>query len=80
MAVYSIVMSVGFMLAFPAVGSAVQTWGWRPTWFAIGIALAAGLAPAAWILARRSPESVGLTPDGISADAVHESPGEPPLT
>jgi MFS family permease len=30
MATYSIVMSVGFMVAFPLVGSLVQRWGWRP--------------------------------------------------
>src|SRR5262245_38611866 len=29
MAVYSVVMSVGFMLAFPLVGSLVQSLGWR---------------------------------------------------
>jgi MFS family permease len=32
----------------------------------VGIALVAGLAPLAWLLARRSPESIGVTPDGES--------------
>ena len=39
MAVYSVVLSVGFMLAFPLVGSLVQTWGWRRAWLAVGAAL-----------------------------------------
>ena len=41
MAIYSIVMSVGFMVAFPIVGSLVQSWGWRAAWLAIGFALVA---------------------------------------
>ena len=63
MAVYSIVLSVGFMIAFPIVGSLVQSQGWRFAWLAIGVALIAVLAPASVILARRAPRS------GESADA-----------
>lgn len=68
MASYSIAMSVGFMAAFPLVGFAVQRFGWRPTWLAVGAAVAAGLAPAAWLLVRRSPEACGLHPDGDAAE------------
>ena len=64
MAVYSIVMSIGFMAAFPLVGSLVQSRGWRVAWLAVGIALVAGLAPLSWLLARRSPEAIGVPPDG----------------
>ena len=64
MAIYSIVMSIGFMAAFPIVGSLVQSRGWRHAWLAVGIALIAGLAPLSWLVARRSPESLGVTPDG----------------
>lgn len=64
MAVYSIVMSVGFMIAFPAVGALVQGIGWRAAWFAVGGALVLGLAPLAWAVVRRTPESTGLAPDG----------------
>ncbi len=58
MATYSIVMSVGFMTAFPAVGAIVQQSGWRSAWLAIGLALVAGLAPLGWLVVRRGPESV----------------------
>ena len=54
MAIYSIVMSIGFMIAFPVVGSLVQSSGWRAAWFAIGIALLAVLAPLSFFLARPS--------------------------
>jgi MFS family permease len=64
MAIYSIVMSIGFMIAFPLVGALVQARGWRTAWFAIGAALIAGLAPLAWAAVRRSPEACGLMPDG----------------
>ncbi len=66
MAVYSAVMSVGFMIAFPLVGSLVQGWGWRDAWLVVGGALVAGLAPIGFILVRRSPEACGLEPDGDS--------------
>jgi MFS family permease len=64
MAVYSVVMSIGFMIAFPLVGTAVQQWGWRAAWLALAGVLAAGLAPLGWAIVRRNPESVGLRADG----------------
>src|SRR5688572_16889425 len=35
MAIYAVVMSVGFMLAFPLIGALVQARGWRVGWAAI---------------------------------------------
>ncbi|MET0623821.1 MAG: MFS transporter [Pyrinomonadaceae bacterium] len=64
MAVYTVALSVGFMLAFPLVGAAVIEYGWRAAWAAIGLALLLGLAPLAWLLVRRTPESCGVEPDG----------------
>ena len=55
MAVYTVVMSVGFMIAFPIVGALVLSWGWRATWAAIGAALILGLAPIAWTLVLPEP-------------------------
>src|SRR5262245_37058961 len=63
MAVYTIVLSAGVMIAFPVVGSIVTGSGWRAAWAGIGAALLLGLAPASWILVRRSPESCGLSLD-----------------
>lgn len=64
MAVYSVAISVGFMAAFPLVGSAVQAWGWRAAWLGVGVVIGAVLAPMAAVIVRRTPESVGLEPDG----------------
>lgn len=66
MAVYSVAISVGFMAAFPLVGYAVQAYGWRATWFGVGMVIGVVLTPLAAIVVRRSPESIGLTPDGGS--------------
>src|SRR5262245_5872814 len=59
MAVFSIVMSIGFMIAFPTVGALVQTRGWRFAWLAVGIALIVVLAPLAWAVVRRGTEVSG---------------------
>jgi MFS family permease len=69
MAVYSVLTSIGFMLLFPLVGAAVQTYGWRAAWLGLGCALVAGLAPLALLLVRRGPEACGLAPDGAHPDA-----------
>jgi MFS family permease len=75
MAVYTIALSIGFMIAFPLIGSIVLSRGWRAAWWLIGFALLIGLAPLALLLVRRSPESVSIDPDGeISED--QQSPAD----
>jgi len=64
MAIYALVMSIGFMAAFPLVGAIVQSAGWRIAWAAVGGCLLIGLAPLAWLLDRSSPEAIGLEVDG----------------
>ena len=64
MAVYTIALSIGFMLAFPLIGAIVLANGWRRAWWVIGLALLIGLAPLALLLVRRSPESCSIDPDG----------------
>jgi rhodanese-related sulfurtransferase/cyanate permease len=66
MAVYAVVMSIGFMAAFPIVGAVVQASGWRVAWGAIGACLLLGLAPVAWLFDRSSPEAIGAEVDGGS--------------
>ena len=64
MAVYTVVLSVGFMVAFPLIGAAVIRNGWRTTWWTIGLALLFGLAPLSVLLVRKSPEACLLENDG----------------
>ena len=77
MAVYSIVLSVGFMAVFPLVGWLVQVWGWRDAWFAVGVVLVAGLAPLSWLIVRRSPAALGVAPDGDQPTGLHRSAATP---
>jgi MFS family permease len=74
MAVYALVMSVGFMAAFPLVGALVLASGWRVAWGTVGACLIFGLAPLAWLLVRSSPESVGLDLDGGATMARADVP------
>jgi MFS family permease len=74
MAVYTIALSIGFMLAFPLIGEIVLANGWRAAWWRIGVALLIGLAPLAFFLVRRSPESCAIEPDGKALDLSHELP------
>jgi MFS family permease len=75
MGVYTVVMSVGFMIAFPTVGAVVLGSGWRAAWGGVGGVLLLGLAPLSWLLVRHTPESSGLTLDGETA--VNQQPDEP---
>jgi MFS family permease len=80
MGVYAVVMTIGFMVAFPVVIEVVKAAGWRRAWAGVGTALVAVLAPVAWLLARRTPEAVGLPIDGEpaadAAPAEDEQSGE----
>lgn len=73
MAVYTIALSIGFMIAFPLIGAIVLANGWRTAWWIIGIALLVGLAPLAILFVRRSPESCSIDPDGVSTDLSNET-------
>jgi len=78
MAVYALVMSIGFMAAFPLVGAVVQSAGWRIAWGGIGVALLVVLAPVAWWLDRSSPDTIGANLDGDPSPVASESVAEKP--
>lgn len=65
MASYSILLSVGFMIAFPVVGAGVRIAGWRWTWAGVGLGIVA-LGLVAWWILRRSV-LVRLAPEGVTA-------------
>lgn len=69
MAVFSVAMSIGFMMAFPLVGTLVQLWGWRAAWLTVGGGLLL-LAPVSAAFVRRGPEACGLLPDGAVAQST----------
>lgn len=73
MAIYTIALSIGFMLAFPLIGAIVLANGWRTAWWIVGLALLFGLAPLALLFVRRSPESCSIEPDGETGKLRHET-------
>lgn len=64
MAVYSLLVGIGFIMAFPVVGQIVLKAGWRPAWAGVGWFLLLALAPLAAIVIRSNPEDKGLHLDG----------------
>lgn len=68
MGLYTVLMSIGFMIAFPVTGAAVLSNGWRSAWAGIGVALLLGLAPLSWVLMRPTPEACGIALDGQKQD------------
>lgn len=65
MGVYSLAMGIGFMAAIIGLGQVLVGNDWRHVWSWMGWVLLAGLAPLAWLIVRRSPESIGLSVDGF---------------
>lgn len=79
MAVYSFLLSVGFMIAFPLVGSFVVHHSWQTAWTVVGGFLVFAMAPIAALLLRQSPEDCGLQrePHADSRTLPSESDAEP---
>jgi sugar phosphate permease len=83
MTLVSASVGVGGALLTPILSMAIQTWGWRVGAFFAGLGILAIGVPLA-SLVRRSPESMGLEPDGDltgkpghspeSSDKGHERP------
>jgi sugar phosphate permease len=57
-------IGIGGMLITPLLAFSVQTWGWRYGAFLAGVGLILIGVPVA-LLVKRSPESMGLHPDGV---------------
>jgi MFS family permease len=76
MAAYTIILSIGFMVAFPVIGAMVMTHGWRDTWSGVGLALLLVLAPISQLLVRRSPEACSIITDELqdSEQAIVSAP------
>ena len=73
MALISGSIGIGGFIFTPFLSMAVHAYGWRPTAFACGIAFIVIGLPLA-LLVRRSPESMGLQPDGDPLPPVlHEN-------
>lgn len=70
MALISGSIGIGGFLFTPILSAAVHTYGWRQAAFGCGIAFIVIGMPLA-LLVRRSPESLGLLPDGDPVPPAH---------
>ena len=73
MGIYSVLLSMGFMAAFPVIGAIVVAQGWRVAWAGIGWCLLLGLAVIGWLLVRRGPEACGLAMENDSSPAANDT-------
>jgi MFS family permease len=69
MGIFSALIAIGFVAAFPGVLYAVHQSNWRSVWWWMGLILLAVLTPLGWLLVRPTPESIGLAVDGRIARA-----------
>ena len=73
MALISGSIGVGGVIFTPLLSAAVHAYGWRQAAFGCGIAFIVAGMPLA-LLVRRSPESMGLLPDGDLMVNAHSAP------
>lgn len=59
-------ISAGGVIAIPLVTILIDQFGWRLAWVILGIIMLTTILPLGGIFMRRSPEDVGLKPDGDS--------------
>lgn len=79
MGVFSLLVGIGFIAAFPAVGHAVLVFGWRPAWSGVGWFLLAIGAPLAWLMVRDGPSDPSVE-FGAGRDARSFSQADLTLT
>ena len=61
-------------ILFPIATQAITDWqDWRTVWLIIGIAIVAIPTPLAWLVIRRRPEDIGLSPDGDASRSLTQT-------
>ena len=68
-------MMAGQVTFPPLIHLLISNYGWRGAWVGLAIVVWAVLLPVAVLLVRRSPEAVGLRPDGAAASADADAAG-----
>jgi len=68
-------IALGGTLITPVLAYAVLTWGWRPAALGAGVVFLLGGLPLAFLI-HRSPESMGLVPDGATMIPSGGTPNE----
>ena len=74
MAIGTMGISAGGLVIAPLAGWLVGAFDWRVAWVVLGLLLFVAIVPMAALFMRRSPEDMGLLPDGDTPDG-HGEPG-----
>ncbi|MFA7250173.1 MAG: MFS transporter [Dehalococcoidia bacterium] len=74
LAIATMGMAGGTVGAVPLTGWLLGQLGWRGTTFVFGVVVAAVVIPVSALLVRRSPEDLGLHPDGAPSAAASARP------
>ena len=77
MGVYALLVGIGFIAAFPSVGGAVLSYGWRAAWNGVAMFLLIVLTPVAWLVTRDGPELTDEFSTGAAGGAG--AAGDPTL-
>lgn len=78
LAISGLGLNVGAIVASSLVAFLIEAVGWRNAWAVLGVLVVLAVAPAAALFMRRTPEDVGLLPDG-EAPETRPAAGGPPL-
>ena len=70
MAIGTMGISAGGVLIAPLAGITVSLLGWRSSWVTLGAVAILAIVPLAILFIRRSPEDVGMVPDGESQNSI----------
>ena len=70
MAIGTMGISAGGVLIAPLAGITVSLLGWRSSWVTLGAVAILTIVPLAILFIRRSPEDVGMVPDGKSQNVI----------
>ncbi len=73
MGVYAVLVGIFFIAAFPSVGAAILSYGWRAAWNGVGLALLLVLTPLAWLVTRDRP---ALTDEFLTDDSGAGASGD----
>ena len=73
-AVVSLGHNVGSVIFIPLTAFIILNYGWRDAWFVLGIVGFILVVPLSALFVRRTPEDVGLLPDGMKPNVDSGSP------
>ncbi len=77
LAVATMGVSAGGVVAIPLSTLFITLFGWRAAWAALGVVMLVTILPLGAFYMRRQPEDVGLLPDGESPEAADQRGGRP---